>query len=128
MAFKKLPYKNALVMNVNGNLQDVTNLIDNFAIGIFEIADVNDEDFKNVQRNFGLTLELRKFLIEKNVDVIVVNSISDFTQFEQLYSFVHLFTLLKFNIVFAKERIDTGKKQNLFEVLKYVQTSISRAG
>lgn len=128
MAFKKLPYKNALVMNVNGNLQDATNVIDNFGIEVFEIADINDEDFKKVQRNFGLTLELRKLLLEKNVDVIVVNSISDFTQFEQLFSFVHLFTFLKFNIIFAKERIDTGKKQKLFEVLKYVQTSISKIG
>lgn len=128
MAFKKLPYKKALVVDIKGNLEHVSDLTEEFSIDIYSVFEIEDEEYKKVHRNIGLILNLSEHLSENNVDVIFVNSISEFANFEQLYSFVHLFNFIKFNIVFAKERIDTGKKQNLFEVLKYVQSSITKAG
>ncbi|RDI37541.1 hypothetical protein [Falsibacillus pallidus] len=128
MAFKKLLYKKALVVDVNGNLEHVSSLTKEFSIDIYSVFGIEDEEYKEVRRNFELTLNLRERLSENNVDVIVVNSISEFDNFEQLYSFVHFFSFIKFNIVFAKERVDTGKKQSLFEVLRYVHASNLKVG
>lgn len=128
MSFKKLPYKKALVVDVNGSLGHVSDLTEEFSIDIYSVFEIEDEEYKEVRRNIGLTLNFRELLSENDVDVIVVNSISDFSNFEQLFSLVHFFTFIKFNIVFANERIDTGKKQSLFEVLQYVQSSFSKAG
>lgn len=122
MAFKKLPYKKAILFSRNGDLEVARNLVEEYSIEIYSVEDIEDEDYKKVRKNIGLTLEFRKFLSKNSIDVIIANSITEFAKLEDLYAFIHFCNFLKINVVFAKERIDSSKKQDLCEILRYAKS------
>ncbi|MDT0163507.1 hypothetical protein [Bacillus sp. AG4(2022)] len=119
MGFKKLEIKKVGHLKFKDDsiysYSDI--LISQFKLELITTYDVITEkekkEFIQLTRNLNMQENFFKWLRQEGIEAVVIDSIFSFRDFRECINCIDMFTSHQFPLIFAKEGIDTGRKQDI---------------
>ncbi|UHA60887.1 hypothetical protein KDJ21_004065 [Metabacillus litoralis] len=117
MGFKKLEIKNVGHLKFKEDSTYSVFLVSQFKLELITTYNVITEkekiDFIQLTRNLNVQEKFFKWLRQEGIEAMVIDSVLSFRDFRECIGCIEMFASNQFPLIFAKEGIDTSRKQDI---------------